>query len=206
MQSTRVAEPSVIFAELADAGVSELVTRRARSLAERYAGSRVRELERAVELAEQLLVAGQAAWAEEVAAVVAREEFTGDFEKWTWIQTAAVIRFAIARRMADPEAEQVTAATRERFRSVLAPDGSDVMASVRRSVLTERLSASGLWTSLREKATVEAPATGDAALLQLARIRYWEELLFVVIMGGSESFPASDAQALAREQERVLLA
>lgn len=171
------------------------------SLSAKYKPTVAKELERANWFANQLFFKNNENEALKIIEVLEAEQFNGNYNLWTYIQSALLLKCWILEKKDKQLNQQNIENSIEKINSTLEFWNNDEMKKIINTrARNRRLTGSLLHYDKIEKAVAENDRQTELAW----RIGHFLELLFIYFLGDSEQFPTEKALTELEENESII--
>lgn len=186
------------FKKLAEIIQNENLHKTAISLSEKYKPSLANELERANKLAYSLYFKCCIQESLSVCDILGEEQFNGNYNLWTWIQSTLLLKCWIHEKMKHDEIQiiQILKTINAAF-----DFGDDKLKKkINKRAKTRRFEGSLLNYNRIEQAIIENDKGAEIDW----RISHFKELLFIYFFGGSDLFPKEKALKELNDNENII--
>ena len=188
------------FEKVAESLTEKKLQRTASSLKEKYKPTVSKELERANRFAYELYFKNFIRESAEVCEILEEENFTGNYNLWTWIESALFLKCWILWK-SDKESNRGKIENIIEIVNATIEFGNDeTLKKIRKRARDRRLNDSLLVYDKIEYSLKE----NDKEMELSWRIVLFQELLFIYFSGGSEKFSVERALRELEENEAII--
>ena len=172
------------FEKIAESLTEKKLQRTANSLKEKYKPTVSKELERANRFAYELYFKNFQSESMKVCEILEEENFTGNHNLWTWIQSALFLKCWILWKSDKESNREKIENIIETVKSTIEFGNDETIKKISRRARDRRLNGSLLHYNKIEDSIKENDKEGELSW----RIGQFKELLFIYFLGGSEEF------------------
>ncbi len=190
------------FKKVAETITDKKLQKTALSLSKKYKPTVANELERADRLATDLFFKSYENEALTIIEVLEKEVFNGNYNLWTWIQSALLLKCWILERSENEVSQQTIENIIKTINSTLDFGNDEMKKKINTKVRNRRLTGSLLNYDKIEIAIAE----NDKKTELVWRIAQFGELLFIYFLGGSDQFSTQKALVELEENENKIKA
>ncbi|MBB6273840.1 hypothetical protein HDF26_004313 [Pedobacter cryoconitis] len=188
------------FQAVAESITDKKLRRTAISLYTKYKPTAAKELERASRFAFDLYFKNYQKESLEVCEILEEENFTGNYNLWTWIESALFLKCWILWNSDKQNNEEIIKNIIHTINSAVEFGNDQLKKKISLNARDRRLNGGLLYDDRIEIAIKE----GDREFELLWRTGQFKELLFIYFLGGSTEFPKERAWKELEENEAII--
>jgi hypothetical protein len=188
------------FEKIAESLTEKRLQITANSLKEKYKPTVSKELERANRFAYELYFRNYQSESVGICEILEEENFTGNHNLWTWIQSALFLKCWILWKSNKESNRKKIENIIEIVNSTIEFGNDETIKKISKRVRDRRLNGS----SLNHNEIENSIRANDKERELSWRIGQFKELLFIYFLGGSEEFPVERALRELDENEVII--